>query len=530
MGAEDACGASRRPHVSATECTAGEAPVALWKSLPADVHLQIVALLPSLEDAARLGRVSRDCYELVEKAMRGRYAAMRSRITGEDIFEMEELALPDGMRSWAGLLASRCGLLPPDRSLLLLPTEGTETESLDCGGGFVVSSEGGADDLESFDDLDIQESLLRGIHEYGFERPSTLQRSALRHFVTMRDVLVHGSSGIGKTATYVIGVLQNIDPHAPHCQAVVLVPTRELAVAVDGAFFKGLGAHLSIRTIAFGGLTSYRSIIRSLRNGGIQVVIGTPGRVCDLVRRRALVLRQVHQLVLDEADELLSHGFRDQIYNVFQALPLTAHVDVISATFADDVLQLASNLLPRDPVRVRLFRSDLTLYGVRQFYLAIEHEAEKLDALCDLMDILLCCTQVIVYVSTCRKAAWLNETMRNRDVNCSVISGHVNGRETCDQVLRDFRSGDSRMLITEDSAVRLLRHSDIQNAVSWVIYFDLPANRENYLLLVGREGRFVGAHVAVTFVTAGDMRGLRDIEQFYSVSIEEMPMDIVDLI
>jgi len=270
------------------------------------------------------------------------------------------------------------------------------------------------------------------------------------------------------------------------------------------------------------GGTNVRDDMRKLESG-VHVVVGTPGRVYDMINRRALRVESMKLFVLDEADEMLSRGFKDQIYDVFRFMPPTIQVGLFSATMPVEVLEITQQFM-RDPIRILVKRDELTLEGIRQFYVAVDREDWKLDTLCDLYETLTI-TQAIIYCNTRRKVDWLAEKMAARDFTVSCVHGDMEQRER-DVIMREFRSGSSRVLITTDL---LARGIDVQQ-VSLVINYDLPTNRENYIHRIGRSGRFGRKGVSINFLTRDDVRLLRDIEQFYNTQIEEMPMNVADLI
>jgi translation initiation factor 4A len=327
--------------------------------------------------------------------------------------------------------------------------------------------------------------------------------------------------GTGKTATFAIGILQRLDVSIRECQALVLAPTRELAqqiVKVTGA----LGDFMNIKIHACVGGTAVREDIKTLQDG-VHVVVGTPGRVFDMMQRRALRLEAVQLFVLDEADEMLSRGFKEQIYDVFKFLPETVQCTIFSATMPLEVLDVTSKFM-RDPVRILVKKDELTLEGIKQFYIAIEREDWKLETLCDLYATLTI-TQAIIYCNTRRKVDWLTEQMTSRDFTVSSMHGDMDQKER-DLIMREFRTGSSRVLITTDL---LARGIDVQQ-VSLVINYDLPTNRENYIHRIGRSGRFGRKGVSINFITQGDVEFLKDIEKFYSTQIQEMPSNVADLI
>jgi len=375
--------------------------------------------------------------------------------------------------------------------------------------------------IDSFDGMEIPEELLRGIYAYGFEKPSAIQQRAIKPTMLGRDLIAQAQSGTGKTATFAIGTLAKLDPKLRECQSLILAPTRELAQQIQKVVI-ALGDYMDLQVHACVGGTAVRDDIRTLQ-AGVHVVVGTPGRVYDMINRRALRLDSIRQFFLDEADEMLSRGFKDQIYDIFKFLPESVQVCLFSATMPLDVLEVTQRFM-RDPVRILVKKDELTLEGIKQFYIAVEREEWKLDTLCDLYETLTI-TQAIIYCNTRRKVDWLQEHMQERDFTVSCMHGDMDQRER-DIIMREFRSGSSRVLITTDL---LARGIDVQQ-VSLVINFDLPTNRENYIHRIGRSGRFGRKGVAINFLTEGDVRYLRDIEQFYQTEITEMPMNVADLI
>lgn len=325
----------------------------------------------------------------------------------------------------------------------------------------------------------------------------------------------------GKTATFAIGTLAKLDPKLRQCQSLILAPTRELAQQIQKVVL-ALGDYMDVAVHACVGGTAVRDDMRIL-SAGVHVVVGTPGRVYDMINRRALRLDHIKQFFLDEADEMLSRGFKDQIYDIFKFLPETVQVCLFSATMPLDVLEVTERFM-REPVRILVKKDELTLEGIKQFYVAVDREDWKLDTLCDLYETLTI-TQAIIYCNTRRKVDWLQEEMQKRDFTVSCMHGEMDQRER-DIIMREFRTGSSRVLITTDL---LARGIDVQQ-VSLVINFDLPTNRENYIHRIGRSGRFGRKGVAINFLTESDARYLRDIETFYNTEISEMPQDVVDFI
>jgi len=375
--------------------------------------------------------------------------------------------------------------------------------------------------MSTFDDMNLKDDLLRGIYAYGFEKPSAIQQRGIMPILAKHDTIAQAQSGTGKTATFSISVLQSIDKKEQGIQALILAPTRELAQQIQKVV-RALGDFLHVTSHACIGGTLVRDDIQILRNG-VQVVVGTPGRVFDMINRNVMQTSKVKMFVLDEADEMLSRGFKDQIYDIFQHLSNKVQVCLFSATMPTEILEISERFM-RSPVRILVKRDELTLEGIKQFYVAVDKEDWKFDTLCDLYETLTI-TQAIIYCNTRRKVDWLTDKMGQRDFTVSSMHGDMNGQER-ELIMKEFRSGSSRVLITTDL---LARGIDVQQ-VSLVINYDLPANRENYIHRIGRSGRFGRKGVSINFVTNDDVRAMRELEAFYNTQIDEMPMNVADLI
>jgi len=371
--------------------------------------------------------------------------------------------------------------------------------------------------VESFDDMELREELLRGIYAYGFEKPSAIQQRAIVPCIKNHDVIAQAQSGTGKTATFSISILQKLNMSVKEIQALILAPTRELAQQIQKVVL-ALGDYMKAECHACIGGTAVRDDLAML-SSGVHVVVGTPGRVFDMLNRRALNPETIKMFVLDEADEMLSRGFKDQIYDIFRHLSSDVQVLLLSATMPSEVLEVTQHFM-RNPIRILVKKEELTLDGIRQFYIALEKEEWKLDTLCDLYETLQI-TQAIIFCNTRRKVDWLTEMMQGRDFTVSAMHADMDQKER-EVIMKEFRSGSSRVLITTDL---LARGIDVQQ-VSLVINYDLPSNKENYIHRIGRGGRFGRKGVAINFVTNEDSQVLKDIQQFYNTEILEMPSDI----
>lgn len=369
----------------------------------------------------------------------------------------------------------------------------------------------------SFDDLNLKEPILRGIFGNGYEAPSAIQQRAILPITEGRDVLAQAQSGTGKTATFTIAALQNLRETEQTTQVLVLAPTRELALQIKKVVLQ-IGLHMNITAHACIGGTAMKDDIEAFKNG-VQIVVGTPGRVFDMIERRFFRTNNIQMFILDEADEMLSSGFKEQIYNIFRLLPETTQVVLLSATMPQDVLEVTTKFM-RKPVRILVKKDELTLEGIKQYFVNVELEQYKFDCLCDLYDSILV-TQAVIFCNTRRKVELLTEQLTEKDFTVSAIHSELSQQDR-DKIMQEFRTGSLRILISTDL---LARGIDVQQ-VSLVINYDLPSNKENYIHRIGRGGRFGRKGVAINFVTAKDVGMMREIEKFYSTQIDEMPADI----
>jgi translation initiation factor 4A len=380
---------------------------------------------------------------------------------------------------------------------------------------------------EAFDSMGLREGLLRGIYSFGFERPSAVQKIGIKPIIDVRmgswfhdclqgrDTITQAQSGTGKTATFAIGLLQRLDCDLKRPQSLVLAPTRELAnqhLRVIRALgdYLGVSAHLCV------GGQSVRSDVRAVASA--QVVVGTPGRILHLLKDGHLAHQAMQILVLDEADEILSQGFRSQIYDIFQFLPKDIQCVLTSATMPPELFEITAKFM-NNPVEILIKKEQVTLDGIKQFYVNVDLEAHKLATLVDLYESLTI-TQAIIFCNTRRKVDWLTDQMHQRDFTVSYMHSDMAAEERA-LVMKEFISGASRVLVTTDL---LSRGIDVQS-VSLVINYDLPYQRENYIHRIGRSGRFGRKGVTINFVTREDVANMRGIEAYYNTLIMELPLN-----
>merc|ERR1711976_805543 len=382
----------------------------------------------------------------------------------------------------------------------------------------------GSEDVEvtnTFDALSLKEDLLRGVYAYGFERPSAVQQRAILPILKGRDVIVQSQSGTGKTCVFCLGALQTVDSREREPQVLFLSPTRELAEQSQKVCL-ALGDYLNVQVHCCIGGKRVTDDIHTFESGA-HIVSGTPGRVYHMIRQRHFSTRKIKMLVLDEADEMLNRGFKEQVYDIYRYLPPSTQVVLVSATMPHEVLEMTHKFM-NEPFRVLVKRDELTLEGIKQFFVAVEREQWKFDTLCDLYDTLTI-TRAVIFCNTRKKVDWLAERMRDNNFTVGSMHGDLPQRERS-AIMAEFRAGESRVLITTDIWARGL---DVPQ-VSLIINYDLPNNRELYIHRIGRSGRYGRKGVAINFVKNDDIRILRDIEQYYSTQIDEMPMNVADLI
>lgn len=373
-------------------------------------------------------------------------------------------------------------------------------------------------EINEWEELNAKTPLLRGIYANGFERPSPIQKKAILPLFEKRDVIAQAQSGTGKTACFSIGTLQLIDIDKKAPQAMILSPTRELSIQTKkvldsiGNLFPELCTQLLI------GGTSTDENIQMIRNNPPHVVIGCPGRIHDMLKRKRLPVNDFRILILDEADELLSSGFKDQVYNIFQYMPSTIQVALFSATMPVELSSLTDKFM-RNPVKILVKAEQLTLEGIRQYYVALDNDDVKYETLKDIYSSLNV-SQSIIYCNSVKRVNDLYVAMNADNYPVCQIHSGMDKVERL-QNYEDFKSGKHRVLISSNVTARGL---DVQQ-VSTVINFDVPNCVHTYLHRIGRSGRWGRKGVGINFVTQRDMRLLKIIEQHYHTVISELTED-----
>ena len=377
-------------------------------------------------------------------------------------------------------------------------------------------------EFKKWEDVDeISPDLLRGIYAYGFENPSHIQQKSILSIINKRDVIAQAQSGTGKTGAFTVAALQSIDVTLTKTQALILAPTRELAKQIHDVI-TGIGAMMSgLTTRLLVGGTSTSDDAADLRKCVPHIIVGCPGRVFDMIRRNHIQGSNVSMLVLDEADEMLSAGFNDQIYNIFQFMPSDIQVVLFSATMPPELYTLTEKFM-RSPVNIQVKAEQLTLEGIQQHYIALDDDVQKYLTMKDLFKT-ISVSQCIIFCNSTKRVADLHEAMLFDGFPvCCIHSGMEKGDR--DKAYQDFKAGVHRVLISSNVTARGI---DIQQ-VSTVINFDMPQDVHIYLHRIGRSGRWGRKGVGINFITRRDMRIKKDIEVYYNTIITELPMNFME--
>jgi translation initiation factor 4A len=379
------------------------------------------------------------------------------------------------------------------------------------------------DELSSLIDLKI----IRGVMAYGFESPSPIQQKAIRPLLGKYDVIAQAQSGTGKTATFCIGTLGNLDFTKNETQTIVLAHTMELAQQIE-IVFTNIGKYLDLRLGKAVKSLSVRENIDLLtgrNNQGLlpHVVIGTPGRVLDMINKNVIDTRTIKMLIMDEADELLSEGFIHQIKNIISSLNSSIQIGLFSATMEPAFFRITQNFM-RNPLNILIKKENLTLEGIKQYYIDCEKNEYKFETLCDLYS-LISVSQTLIYCNHYQSVEQLTRKLHEQNFKVSCIHGNM---DICqrEEAMRKFRNSETRVLISTDL---LGRGIDVQQ-VSIVINYDIPLKIESYIHRIGRSGRHGRNGTAINFAIGNDLNRLNELELYYQTNIEPLPRDVENIL
>merc|ERR1712194_524612 len=346
--------------------------------------------------------------------------------------------------------------------------------------------------VQKFEELNLHKDLLRGIFGFGFAKPSVIQQKGILPIIKGKDTIAQAQSGSGKTGTFVIGCLQLIEPAQLNVQCLILSPTRELATQTNDVV-KAIGNYLGIKShLSMGGTQVVQD--KKVLSEGTHLVVGTPGRICDLLKRDYLNPTNLKVLVMDEADEMLGRGFLDQVNEILKLMPPETQICLFSATMPPEIIKMTENIM-NDPAKILI----------------------KIFSHLDV-------NQCMIYCNTRDKAESLTEKMREKKFVVSCMHAKMT-MEDRNKIMNEFRTGSSRLLVSTDL---LARGIDVYQ-VGLVINFDLPNKKENYIHRIGRGGRFGRRGIAINLITKQESQVLMQIEEFYNTEISNLPTDLSEL-
>lgn len=390
-------------------------------------------------------------------------------------------------------------------------------------------------EIKEWDDLpDLNPDIMRGIFSYGFESPSDIQQKAILPLMQGRDIVAQAQSGTGKTGAFVIGALSRINLDEDATQIIILSPTKELATQTSKVV-TAIGALTTpaIRCeLMFGGTNT--SSDNKLRP---HVICGCPGRIYDIIMQHSKWNHQdqlidpakIKLIILDEADELLKPprdntdmGFKEQIYNIFQKMPIDIQVALFTATMPAYMTNLVEKMM-RDPVIIRVSPERLTLDGIRQYYVTVRNDYDKVDVLRSIYN-KASISQSIIYCNSVNRVMQLHDALKGEGYPVCYMHGKMDRHER-ERIFNDFKAGKHRILVSSDLTARGI---DIQQ-VSLVINYDIPASEHTYLHRIGRGGRWGRKGVGINLVTQrhGDMRSMDTIAAYYHCNIEKLTDEVV---
>ena len=370
---------------------------------------------------------------------------------------------------------------------------------------------------KTFDEMGLPDDLLRGIYGHGFERPSHIQARAIMPIVQGRDILAQAQSGTGKTGTFVIGSLAHVNPELKKPQVLILVHVRELAQQIAKVAL-AIGSVMKLKVLSAVGGNSLREDIRALEEGA-QFIVGTPGRVYDLVNRNVLDRSEIRVLIMDEADQMLEDLFYKQIMCILEkGFPSTTKVALFSATMPDNVIEVANKIL-NNPVRILIPPTAVRLEGIQQFYINLDREDHKFECICDLYKHLNI-TQAVIFCNKRQKAEVLAEKMAAQGYPITCLHGELEKGERAKR-MEQFIKGATRVMIATDIIARGI---DVQQ-ISLVINYELPTNTENYVHRIGRAGRYGRKGTTINLLLPEEEQAMKEISSLYGMTVTPFPED-----
>lgn len=376
-------------------------------------------------------------------------------------------------------------------------------------------------DIPIFNDWEqynLPTALLRGIYSYGFEKPSPVQSKAIYPMLQGRDLIAQAQSGTGKTGAFTIGAISKVNTNESTNQVLILVPTHELAHQVVSVIqsLTSMMPELRVKTIVGG--SSIKQDAQDMKNNVPHILVGCPGRVYDLIRRNHIDAQQLKLVIMDEADEMLSFGFKEQVKQIFSCISQTAQVALFSATLPENIRQITDQFM-NNPLHISVKAESLTLEGIKQYFVAVRDDHDKFDTIKDLYS-RFTLSQCIIYVNSVHRVINLRDALNEQGFPVCCIHSNMSKPDR-EKAFSEFKSGACRVLISSNVTARGI---DIQQ-VGIVINFDVPNDVHTYLHRIGRSGRWGRKGTGINFITKRDVTKMREIEHYYSTQIDELPND-----
>ena len=370
-----------------------------------------------------------------------------------------------------------------------------------------------SEDYKNFDKLVLNKDILKGLYLNGFNAPSSIQIRGIEAITTGKDCIIQSQSGTGKTATFLIGILNVLDKNTNN-KVLILLPTKELANQVHSVASSIINYSKYTISLCTGG-TEFQSYTTD-------IIIGTIGRVLHMIDIKKLPIDNITNFVIDEADSMTNEKNSMELNKIIYKIPHTAQKILISATLTPSVFRVTDKIMI-NPIKILLKNADVAVELISQFYIDVELEENKFDVFIDIYN-LISTTQAIIFCNTIRKVEWLAEQLKAQNFSITTIHGKMTQQER-NNIVQEFRDGKTRLLLTTDL---LARGIDVQQ-VNLVICFDMPPDKETYIHRIGRCGRFNKKGVSISFIKMQDnneLRLLNMMKNTYKINIKEMPENI----
>ena len=373
---------------------------------------------------------------------------------------------------------------------------------------------------KSFSELGVSELIIKSIKEMGFEEPTEVQHNSIPYILDKKDLIVMSKTGSGKTGAFGIPLLQGVDLEVKGPQALILTPTRELAVQVDGELDK-MSKHLDFKTTAVYGQHNMNTEINELKKGA-SVITGTPGRVHDHIKRRNLKTNNIAFLVLDEADRMLDMGFFDQVVQIIKALPRNRVTLLFSATMPPEIQRICKTYM-NNPITLELGSDTKTVDTIKQVYYKVEKKEKRSE-----LDKILKVEQpdsCIIFCNTRSEVDWVQKFFSRKGYDIGALHGG-NTQNSRMKTVERFKEGKLQIIVATDVAARGLHIDDL----SLVVNYDVPVEKDSYVHRIGRTGRVGNSGLAITLVTVDDMWSFYEVEEHVGVLIEELELPTAEAV